>query len=91
MSAADLLDEWFESDALKGLLAGAGILHLAQGPRSGGTAFNLLHHHVGSPPGVFRPALSNVRSALLRRGEGDVRHASAATRPPHASNLATGA
>jgi phytoene dehydrogenase-like protein len=78
MSAADLLDEWFESDVLKGLLGGAAIRHLAQGPRSGGTAFNMLHHHVGSSPGVFRPACSNVRSALLRRGESDVRHASAA-------------
>jgi phytoene dehydrogenase-like protein len=73
MSIADLLDDWFESDALKGLLAGAGIMHLAKGPRSGGTAFNLLHHHVGSPVGVFRPAFSNVRSALLRRGESDIR------------------
>jgi phytoene dehydrogenase-like protein len=67
MSAADLLDEWFESDALKGVLGGAAVMHLAQGPRSGGTAFNLLHHHVGSPPGVFRPPLSNVRAALARR------------------------
>lgn len=78
MSAADLLDEWFESDALKGLLAGAAILHLAQGPRSGGTAFNMLHHHVGSVAGVFRPPFSNVRAALLRRGESDLRYASAA-------------
>ncbi|MBM3357406.1 MAG: NAD(P)/FAD-dependent oxidoreductase [Betaproteobacteria bacterium] len=75
ISAADLLDDWFETDALKGALGAAGILHLARGPRSGGTAFNLLHHHVGSPPGVFRPPRSNVRHVLaglpgieLRRG-----------------------
>ena len=61
MSAADLLDEWFESDALKGVLGAAGVMHLSQGPRSGGTAFRLLHHHVGSPPGVFRPPSSNLR------------------------------
>ena len=42
-------------DALKGMLGAAGVMHLCQGPRSGGTAFRLLHHHVGSPPGVFRP------------------------------------
>lgn len=65
MSAADLLDEWFENDALKGALAGAAVMHLCQGPRSGGTAFNFLHHHVGSAPGVFRPALSNLRRVLL--------------------------
>jgi len=64
MPAADLLDDWFESDALKGLLGAAGVMHLAQGPRSAGTAFGLLHRHVGSPPGVFRPPRSNFRRAL---------------------------
>jgi phytoene dehydrogenase-like protein len=66
MPVADLLDDWFEADALKGALGGAGILHLLQGPRSGGTAFRLLHHHVGCPPGVFRPPRSNILE-LLRR------------------------
>lgn len=64
MSVADLLDEWFESDALKGILGAAGVMHLSQGPRSGGTAFRLLHHHVGSPPGIFRPPHSNMGRAL---------------------------
>ena len=44
MPVADLLDDWFEADALKGALGAAGVLHLLQGPRSGGTAFRLLHH-----------------------------------------------
>ena len=66
MPVADLLDDWFETDALKGALGAAGILHLLQGPRSGGTAFRLLHHHVGCAPGVFRPPRSNI-SELLRR------------------------
>ncbi len=69
MPVADLLDDWFENDILKGVLGAAGVMHLAQGPRSGGTAFNLLHHHVGSPCGVFRQPLSNIRSALGRRTE----------------------
>ena len=75
MSVADWLDEWFENDALKGILGAAGVMHLQQGPRSGGTAFVLLHHHVGSPHGVFRPPRSNLRQALaglpgveIRRG-----------------------
>ncbi len=75
MSVADFLDDWFESDALKGVLGAGGVLHLHQGPRSGGTAFALLHRHVGSPPGVFRPARSNVVQVLrdlpgieIRRG-----------------------
>jgi len=64
MSVADFLDDWFESDVLKGLLAAAGVMHLQQGPRSGGTAFRLLHHHVGSPAGVFRPLRSNIARVL---------------------------
>ncbi len=64
MSVADFLDDWFETDALKGLLGAAGVMHLQQGPRSGGTAFRLLHHHVGSPAGVFRPPRSNVVRVL---------------------------
>jgi len=66
MPVAELLDDWFESDALKGALGGAGVLHLLQGPRSGGTAFRFLHHHVGCPPGVFRAPRSNIVE-LLRR------------------------
>ena len=75
MAAADWLDDWFENDTLKGLLAAPGIAHVHQGPRSGGTAFRMLHQHVGSPPGVFRPPRSHIGSVLaglpgieLRRG-----------------------
>jgi phytoene dehydrogenase-like protein len=64
MSIAELLDDWFESDVLKGALGALGIWHLRQGPRGGGTAFNFLHHHVGSSPGVFRPTRSNIRQLL---------------------------
>jgi phytoene dehydrogenase-like protein len=66
MPVAELLDDWFESDALKGVLGAAGVLHLLQGPRSGGTAFRLLHHHVGCPPGVFRPPRSNILERLRK-------------------------
>ena len=66
MPVADFLDDWFESDVLKGMLGAGGVMHLHQGPRSGGTAFVLLHHHVGSPPGVFRPPQSNIVSVLER-------------------------
>jgi phytoene dehydrogenase-like protein len=54
MSVQELLDDWFESDALKGTLGASGITSLQQGPRSGGTAFLMLHHHVGNESGVFR-------------------------------------
>jgi phytoene dehydrogenase-like protein len=54
MPVADLLDEWFADDGLKGTLGAGGITHLFQGPRSAGTAFLMLHHQVGRPAGCFR-------------------------------------
>ena len=56
MAAAELLDDWFESDVLKGILGAGAVTGIRQGPRSAGTVFVLLHHHVGSPAGVFRPS-----------------------------------
>ena len=47
MSAYELLSDWFESDALKGALGASGITGLMQGPRSGGTAFMMLHDSLG--------------------------------------------
>ncbi|MGH8668581.1 MAG: phytoene desaturase family protein, partial [Burkholderiales bacterium] len=88
MSAAELLDDWFECDALKGALGALGILHLQQGPRSGGTAFRLLHHHVGSPPGVFRAPRSNL-AAVLRATPGvEMRSAAIARINAHAGRIA---
>jgi len=80
MSASDLLDEWFENDALKGTLGALAVRHLKQGPRSGGTMFNLLHHHVGSAPGVFRQGTSNVRQVLEGLPGVDVRRGAAVRR-----------
>lgn len=79
MSIAELLDDWFESDVLKGLLGALGVWHLQQGPRSGGTAFNFLHHHAGSPAGVFRPARSNITQALSTLSGVEVRRGARAT------------
>ena len=79
MAIAELLDEWFESDAVKGALGALGIWHLKQGPRAGGTAFNFLHHHVGSPAGVFRPVQSNLTQTLDGMKRVEVRRGSRAT------------
>ncbi len=43
MNVADLANEAFESDPIKGLLAWDGVLGLALGPRSPSTVFNLLY------------------------------------------------
>ncbi len=54
MSAADFLDEWFETDALKATKSASGIIGTFLGPRSPGTAYVLLHHYMGDLDGVFR-------------------------------------
>ena len=90
MSVAELLDDWFDHDALKAALGAGGVLHLRQGPRSGGTAFVLLHHHVGSPPGVFRPPLSNIVGVLARLPGVEVRRGARVARITVANGRATG-
>jgi phytoene dehydrogenase-like protein len=67
MSAADWLDDWFESPALKGLLAALAVRDVARGPMSGGTAFTFLHSHVGAKAGVFgeRLRLRSGATALI--------------------------
>ena len=54
MSAADFLDQWFESEPLKGTLSASGIIGTYLGPRSPGTAYVLLHHYMGEIDGAFR-------------------------------------
>src|SRR5437867_12280130 len=54
MTAADYLDEWFESEALKGTKSASGIIGTLLGPRSPGTAYVLVHHYMGELDGVFR-------------------------------------
>jgi phytoene dehydrogenase-like protein len=52
MSVGDLLDDHFENDALKGAYASTGVVGVWAGPRSPGTAYNLLHHELGELDGV---------------------------------------
>jgi phytoene dehydrogenase-like protein len=51
-SAAEFLDEWFESDQLKVTLATDGVIGANGGVRSPGTAYVLLHHCMGGLAGV---------------------------------------
>ena len=68
MSIYELMDEWFESDLVKGTLAASAIGGLCQGPMAGGTVYTLLHHHVGAGAGVIRPTL-RVRGGIGRLSE----------------------
>src|SRR6188768_219384 len=54
MSAADFLDQWFETDPLKATMSASGIIGTFQGIRSPGTAYVLLHHYMGEIDGAFR-------------------------------------
>lgn len=47
MSVADLLEERFESDAVRGVLAVSGVIGTWAGPRSPGTAYVMAHHKMG--------------------------------------------
>ncbi len=50
-SAAEFLDEWFESEQVKVTLATDGVIGANGGPRSPGTAYILLHHCMGGVNG----------------------------------------
>ena len=52
-SAADFLDDYFESDILKGYLASSGIIGTKVGPMSQGSGLVLLYHSMGEHDGHF--------------------------------------
>ncbi|NNF63500.1 MAG: NAD(P)/FAD-dependent oxidoreductase [Acidimicrobiia bacterium] len=52
-SAADILDEYFETEVLKGLMASSGIIGTKVGPYSQGSGLVLLYHVMGEIDGVF--------------------------------------
>jgi phytoene dehydrogenase-like protein len=47
MSVTDLLDDWFESDAVKAALTINGVIGTWAGPDEPGTAYVMLHHSIG--------------------------------------------
>jgi phytoene dehydrogenase-like protein len=75
MSVGDLLDEWFESDAIKGALASTGVVGVWAGPRTPGTAYNLLHHALGELNGIsglwghVKGGMGGISHALARSAE----------------------
>jgi phytoene dehydrogenase-like protein len=70
MSAADFLDEYFESEIVKAHFAGSSIIGTALGPRSPGTAYVLLHHYMGDIDdtvgawGFARGGMGSISDAL---------------------------
>ena len=99
MSAVDLLDQWFETDALKATMSASGIIGTFLGVRSPGTAYVLLHHYMGEIDGAFRSwglakggtgAISNAIAGAARAAGAEIRTSSPVDRIVVSSNLATG-
>jgi phytoene dehydrogenase-like protein len=83
MSAADFLDQRFETDVLKATMAASGIIGTFLGIRSPGTAYVLLHHYMGEIDGVFRSW------GLARGGTGSVSNAIAAAARERGAEIRT--
>jgi phytoene dehydrogenase-like protein len=83
-SAADLLDEWFESEEVKVTLATDGVIGANGGPRSAGTAYILLHHCMGSVGG------HRGLWGFVRGGMGAVSEAIAASARAAGAEIRTG-
>jgi phytoene dehydrogenase-like protein len=84
MPIRDLLDDWFETPALKGALAAFGLVGSMRGPYSPGTVFNLLYQlngRVSGEKGLAAPLqvvggigrLCEVIAAVVQSAGGDIR------------------
>jgi phytoene dehydrogenase-like protein len=82
MSAAEFLDQWFETDPLKATMSASGIIGTFLGVRSPGTAYVLLHHYMGEIDGAFRAwgipkggtgSISNAIASAARANGAEIR------------------
>ncbi|MEO8259708.1 MAG: NAD(P)/FAD-dependent oxidoreductase [Acidobacteriota bacterium] len=85
MSAADFLDQWFDTDILKATMSASGIIGTFLGVRSPGTAYVLLHHYMGEIDGAFRSW------GFARGGTGAISQAIAAAARLAGAEIRTGA
>jgi len=73
MTVEDLLNEWFESEVLKGAIAASAVKDITWGPQEAGTAFTFLYNWALSDNGLFRSA------SLIKGGIGELTKAMAET------------
>jgi phytoene dehydrogenase-like protein len=85
MPVMDLLDEFFESDALRAVIAAGGVRDITWGPKEAGTAYTLLYHWALSDTGIFRSA------GEVRGGMGALTQALAAAARSVGAEIRTGA
>lgn len=99
MSVQDLLDDTFESEIVKAAVAAAAVRDLRQGPRSGGTTFNLLHYMVGAAPGSVRgrswylsapDAFATHAAEVLKKRKAEIRTGTRVARITIAEDEVTG-
>ena len=99
MSAADFLDQWFETDVLKATMSASGIIGTFLGVRSPGTAYVLLHHYMGEIDGAFRSwgfarggtgAISNAIADAAREAGVEIRTNAPVAKVLVRNNRATG-
>ena len=99
MAVRDLVEEWFESDALRAAVAARGVLYTALGPRMPGTGQVLLTDAASSNGGlagqtVFARggpgALSKALADAVRATGGEIRTAARVTRIKRVGDRTTG-
>jgi phytoene dehydrogenase-like protein len=99
MSIEELVDDSFDTPQLKAAIVAGGVRNLRQGPRSGGTSFNLLHSLIGAGPGAVRnagwwrsgaDAFARAADAAARKHGVTVRTAALVTRVSVQDDAVTG-
>lgn len=79
---ADVVEEHFESDLMRGLTASQGIIGSAAGPRTPGTAYIYLHHALGEAAGESgawgfvrggQGAITTALADVVRAAGGEIR------------------
>jgi phytoene dehydrogenase-like protein len=85
MPTTDLLNEWFESDALKGAISASSVRDATLGPQEAGTAYILLHDWALSDTGLFRS------SSFAKGGMGALSEAIAAAAKGFGAEIRTDA
>jgi phytoene dehydrogenase-like protein len=85
MPVSDLLNEFFESDAVKAAIATNAVRDITWGPKEAGTAYTLLYYWALSGTGLFRSA------GVVRGGMGGLTGALAAAARGFGAEIRTGA
>lgn len=84
LTVKEYLDDWFESELLKGVLGSSGIVGMMQGPQAAGTAFLLCYHYLGVTSTGFRACRQ------VRGGVGQIAAALASAARQYGAKIRTG-